>query len=45
LASKALSITSVARDGIGKEVVPEGLGVLPAAARRLYIPMTFVDDK
>jgi tartrate dehydrogenase/decarboxylase/D-malate dehydrogenase len=36
-----LRIAVIAGDGIGKEVMPEGLRVLDAAARRFGIPMQF----
>ncbi|HSI50603.1 MAG TPA: tartrate dehydrogenase [Ideonella sp.] len=39
--SKTLKIAVIPGDGIGKEVMPEGLRVLEAAARRFDIPLAF----
>ncbi|WP_353171552.1 tartrate dehydrogenase [Paracandidimonas soli] len=37
--SQTLKIAAIAGDGIGKEVMPEGLRVLQAAARKFNIPL------
>ncbi|MBL8305705.1 MAG: tartrate dehydrogenase [Rubrivivax sp.] len=39
--SRTLNIAVIPGDGIGKEVMPEGLRVLEAAARRFDIPLSF----
>lgn len=39
--SKTLKIAVIPGDGIGKEVMPEGLRVLEAAAKRFDIPLQF----
>ncbi len=39
--SRPLNIAVIPGDGIGKEVMPEGLRVLEAAARRFAIPLHF----
>ena len=39
--SKPFNIAVIAGDGIGKEVMPEGLRVLEAAAKRFGIPLQF----
>jgi tartrate dehydrogenase/decarboxylase/D-malate dehydrogenase len=39
--TKAFNIAVIAGDGIGREVMPEGLRVLQAAAKRFDIPLTF----
>ena len=39
--SRPLNIAVIPGDGIGKEVMPEGLRVLEAAARRFSIPLHF----
>jgi tartrate dehydrogenase/decarboxylase/D-malate dehydrogenase len=41
MTSNCLNIAVIPGDGIGKEVVPEGLRVLEAAARRFDIDLTF----
>ena len=38
---KAHRIAVIAGDGIGNEVMPEGLRVVEAAARRFGIPLEF----
>ena len=39
--ARPLRIAVIAGDGIGREVMPEGLRVLEAAARRFELPLTF----
>ena len=39
--SKPFQIAVIAGDGIGQEVMPEGLRVLKAAAQRFDIPLQF----
>lgn len=39
--TKAFNIAVIAGDGIGREVMPEGLRVLEAAAKRFDIPLNF----
>ncbi|MFO1280324.1 MAG: tartrate dehydrogenase [Burkholderiaceae bacterium] len=39
--ARPLRIAVIAGDGIGREVMPEGLRVLEAAARRFALPLTF----
>ena len=41
-AKKQYRIAVIPGDGIGKEVVPEGLRVLDAAARKFGLDFTFV---
>jgi tartrate dehydrogenase/decarboxylase/D-malate dehydrogenase len=43
MASNSMRIAVVAVDGIGKEVVPEGLRVLRAAAERFDLDIRFDD--
>ena len=43
MADNHLKIAVIAGDGIGKEVVPEGLRVLEAAARRYDLGLHFDD--
>jgi tartrate dehydrogenase/decarboxylase/D-malate dehydrogenase len=43
MSSNSLKIAVIEGDGIGKEVVPEGVRVLEAAARRFDISFTFDD--
>ena len=38
---RPLRIALIAGDGIGREVMPEGLRVLEAAARRFGLPLEF----
>ena len=40
-AARPLRIAVIAGDGIGREVMPEGLRVLEAAARRFKLPLAF----
>ncbi len=40
-ATRPLRIAVIAGDGIGREVMPEGLRVLEAAARRFHLPLAF----
>ena len=41
MASNSLKIAVITGDGIGKEVIPEGLRVLEAAAKRFDLPLAF----